>query len=306
MEETYQISHAEEVGQTTAAADSESAIQAIRRQAADDDQARKMMELLEVGKLVGRAQSAHVLSKMADVIHVSQLRALKTTARAAGLTWAQACEIIGYNTKTADQYLRLGDALGDGFVADMSAIGVSIRTLETARKLPEEARRRLLSGEAVDLEQTTKEQLTRCIREMAAENQTALDEANKARKKAEAAQAKALATLGDVSQALELARQGLPADDAEAMERVRRREMEIISHFVVIRNSLDIAQRDPYAIARISASLDLIARMAEATARTLLARAEGLEPNDEMLMAEARRLNAELAEADDRRPYPGV
>ncbi len=282
-----------------------------RLEAIQKDQA--MRAILELGIAAGRTQTTRVFSQMADAIAISQLRRIKEMAKAAGIPWAQACNMAGFSSKTADQYLRIANDLGDDFVADVSRLGVSIRTLEAARQLPEPVRRALASGEVVDLEAVTKEALTDAIRTLASEHASEKKALQDELKKAVKAQDKAIDKGADLAgqvenlkNELEALKEGLPADDKKALERLQAAERPIIAHLALVKNTLDIEGRDPGFVARLVSGLQLIEVMARLTVSVVMARAEGLEPNPEALEDEAQGLNEDIAHHDGRAPHPGV
>lgn len=213
----------------------------------------------------------------------------------------------------ADKYLRLGTALGDDWVANALAIGVTIRTLETARQLPEPVREKLTSGEVVDLERVSKEELTRVIRELAEEHakeKARLEEEKaseaKAREKAEAKLEETGEKLAEVEREARTLAEGLPPDDAEALEVLRKGERDAVMWLVRIKNTVNIAGRDPMFQARLLSSLNLVAELAQATADILIAQAEGEDVDEDYLLSSVHALNRDAAKYDGREPYAGV
>lgn len=275
--------------------------------------ARKEKDLdaeAEINICAGRIQATKVITTFAEVLTVSQLRRIKELGKEAGKTWKEVCDRIGISTKMADQYLRLGADLGDDFVADVSAIGVSIRTLEAARKLPEDVRKRLTSGEVVDLEEVSKEELTEVIKDLAQENRKALDakdelleDETKARRKAENNAKETQQRLEATAQELANLKAGLPADDAEAIAAIQNMESKIIPMLMVLRYT-SMEGRSPEAKARIIASVSLVEETSKWTGNSLAAKAEGFEPDDDRLGRHARMTADEIA-ASDGKTVPG-
>ena len=221
MSETHDAQY-EVAGQVTGALEDSGKLEASKMalQAKDDDIAGR--QLRELFLRAGRIQASKVIASFAESLTVSELREIKSLSKAAGITWVDTCQAIGISTQTGDKYLRLANDLSDDFFATASGLGVSLRILETARKLPEDAKQKLLSGEVVDLETTTKEQLTRVIREMAAEHQEQHDETKKALRSAEKKAQKAESEVKGLEESLELAKAGLSPDEAEAQAEVLR------------------------------------------------------------------------------------
>ncbi|MFH2125451.1 MAG: hypothetical protein ABIK12_02990, partial [Pseudomonadota bacterium] len=225
------------------------------------------------------------------------------------VAWTKACEMFALSSKTADQYLRLADSLSDEFVGGCRQIGVSIRALETARKLPEKVRQRLTTGEVIDLETVSKEELTSVIKdlagehgkELAAKDQALVDE-RKAKTKAED-KAKGLGErLTTLQTELGNLKAGLPVDDAEAIKIIQDIEKKILPLLAVYRHTTKMAGRSPEAVSRILASLELVKEVAEWTGNHLAAKAEGEEPDDEALGAGADMLADDIAAHDGKRP----
>jgi hypothetical protein len=272
-----------------------------------------MRAILDLGIAAGRAQTARVFSQMADVIQVSQLRRIKEMAKAAGIPWAQACNLAGFSSKTADQYLRIANDLGDDFMADVSRLGVSIRTLEAARQLPEPVRQALAQGEVVDLEAVSKEALTDVIKQLAADHakenaaaQEALEKETKRAARADDQYIKAKAEAADLAQELEAQKLGLPAEDAAALELILTEERKIIPWLVRVKNTTYLEGRDPHFVARLVNHLNLIGELALATGHVLSSLAAGDEPNEELINHGARLANRDCATFDQRDPYPGI
>ena len=286
-------------------------LEVLQSKIQDQEQSEATQNLMDMAVRAGRIQTAKVLGKMADVIHVSQIRELKDLSREAGIPWIKASEMFGFSSKTADQYLRLGSELGDDFVADMSAIGVSVRALEAARKLPEEVREKLTTGEVIDLEEVSKDQLTTVIKDLARDHtqelsakEEALGKESKAKQKAERKAQELGEHLRALQEELDHLRAGLPADDAEALETIQGIEKKVIPLLMVLRHT-KMQERSPEAKARIITSLELVRAVAEWTSNHLAALAEGDQPDDEVLGMEARRLGDEIAASDGAAP-PGL
>ncbi|MGD9123798.1 MAG: hypothetical protein PVG60_01835 [Desulfarculaceae bacterium] len=298
---------AEEAMELTRVEEDTMSLEALRGAALDAKQTEALRQFEQIAIRVGRVQAANLMSRFANSLHVSQLRALKALSKEAGYTWKRACQMVGMSTKMADQYLRLGDALGDDFVADSRRLGVSVRALEEARQLPEEDREALAAGEIVDLSQASKEQLTEAIHTLAqghakreAETQAALQKETKAKTRAETKLDKTATELEQTQAELEAQRLGLPADDAEALAAIRKEERNIIPHLVRIKNTLEFSGRDPQFAARVVNHCQLIAELAQATANVIACRAAGDEYDDEALLSGAEALNQEAAKFDKR------
>ena len=192
MDELTRESAAAEAEQLTGAHVGENALAVVEETVAAVEHTEAMRAMLEIGKAAGRVQSAQVFGNVADAITVSQLQQMKATHKDAGLTWEQTCGLIGISRRTADLYLKQAADLGDDFFGNCRRLGVSVRTLESARQLPEPVRQALAQGEVVDLETVSKEALTDVIKQLAGEHakekstaQEALDKESKAREKAE-------------------------------------------------------------------------------------------------------------------------
>ncbi|MFH2125794.1 MAG: hypothetical protein ABIK12_04715 [Pseudomonadota bacterium] len=193
-------------------------------------------------------------------------------------------------------------------MADMSAIGVSIRALEAARRLPEDVRKRLTCGEVVDLEEVSKEELTEVINALSREHSQALatkDEAltkeSKAREKAEAKAKETQQRLEATAQELANLKAGLPEDDEEAMQIIRDIEHKILPHLAVIMLT-KMQGRSPKAVSRITASLKLIEGQAKWAHDRLADMADGVEIDDEALGEDARYWADEIARGGEPRP----
>ncbi|MCF8066382.1 MAG: hypothetical protein K9K65_06135 [Desulfarculaceae bacterium] len=284
-------------------------LEVLQAQVKDQGQAVAVQKLVDMGVRAGRAQTAQVAGKLLTVIHISQLRELKDIAKEAGVPWAKACVMFGFSSKTADLYLRQGAELGDNFVANMLAIGVPVRALEIARKLPENVRQRLTTGEVIDLETVSKEELTSVIKDLAGEHgkelaakDQALADERKAKTKAED-KAKGLGErLTNLQTELGNLKAGLPVDDAEAIKIIQDIEKKILPLLAVYRHTTKMAGRSPEAVSRILASLELVKEVAEWTGNHLAAKAEGEEPDDEALGAGADMLAEDIAAHDGKRP----
>jgi hypothetical protein len=276
-------------------------------------QNQAMQTILEIGKTAGRIQAAEIFANVSDAIRVGQLRSLKESYKSAGLTWAEACGIVGISTQRADQVLRLCNSLGEDFIANSERLGLSFRTLEAARQLPEPIRQALTSGDVVDLEAITKDQLTQVIKDLSHEHakdkrvvEEALAEEAKRASRAETKAKKATAKAEELAEELAAQLEGLPAEDKRALGLVLDAERAVVSHLARIKNTLDLAGRSPAFIGRLQSSLSMIEATARYTNFVVQARAEGQEPNEDTLGHEARLLNADLAEHDERQPYPGI
>ena len=302
-----------EAEQLTQAQAAENALTVVEEEAGALEMNQAMRTMLEIGKAAGRVQSAQIFGHVADSIHVSQLRQLKATHKGAGLSWEQTCKMVGISRRTAERYLSLADELGDEFFGHCAQIGLSVRTMDAARQLPEDVRRALASGEVVDLEAVTKEALTDAIRTLASEHASEKKALQDELKKAVKAQDKAIdkgadlaGKVEDLTSELEALKEGLPADDKKALARLQEAERPIIAHLALVKNTLDIEGRDPGFVARLVSGLRLIEVMARLTVSVVMARAEGLEPNPEALEDEAQGLNEDIAHHDGRAPHPGV
>ncbi len=272
--------------------------------------------MLEIGKAAGRVQSAQIFGHVADSIQVSQLRQLKSMHKQAGLSWEQTCNMIGISRRTAERYLSLADELGDDFFGHCAQIGLSVRTMEAARHLPEEVRQALAQGEVVDLETVSKEALTDAIRQLA--NQHAkvsaaaaesLGKEVKAREKAEKKAKEAAEQAEALAAELEAQKEGLPAEDKKALEQLRQVEFSVVAHLVRIKNTLELGDRDPGFIARLMGSLSLIENLAALTAKVVAARVDGQEMDEEAYAtaaAGAQADNLDNAVYDQRSAYPGI
>ncbi|MFH1035620.1 MAG: hypothetical protein V1806_14015 [Pseudomonadota bacterium] len=272
-----------------------------------------MQTMLEIGKAAGRVQSAQIFGHVADSIQVSQLRQLKATHKNAGMSWDQTCKMVGISRRTAERYMSLADELGDDFFGHCAQIGLSVRTMDAARQLPEPVRQALAQGQVVDLEAVSKEALTDAIRQLASEHakeMQGLEEQVKAERKAlDKAVGKHIEAADKASQLeqeLESLREGLDADEARVLRALHEAERPIAAHMVRIKNTLDLSHRSPAFIARLVSGLEFIRALADYTAQTVLARAEGLEPDEDALGAEARQLNQDLADSDGAAPHPGI
>lgn len=294
-----------EAEQITTAHQNEMALELAQRLGLEKQQAAALVAMQAVSLRAGRIQAAKLINGFAECLTVSQIRELKATYKEAGITWAQACQQAGISHKTADRYLAIADDLGDEFMTNVRHLGVSIRALEQARALPEPVKQKLIAGQMVDPKDASKEQLTQLIRDLSKEHAQAEAEAESAIKKEtrakERAEDKAKA-LADENEAL---REGLPAEDRQALVQLQEQERATVAFLVRVKNTLDLGVRDPHFVARLTNSLELIAGLAEVTANVVTARAQGIEPNEDQ-GAEVRELNEMLAEADNREPHPGV
>ena len=277
--------------------------------------------MLEIGKAAGRVQSAQIFGHVADSIHVSQLRRLKEIHKTAGLTWAQACEIVGIARRTADRYLNLADELGDDFFGHCAQIGLSVRAMDAARQLPEPVRQALAQGEVVDLETVSKEALTDVIRQLAndhakerAELERDLAAERKLGKKALDKAAKLSDERDALTQEVEALKEGLSGDDKRDLDRLRHVESTAMAFLVSVKNTLEVKGRDPVFRARLFSFLSLLQNMCDFTASVLQARLEGPEVEMEFYQSErgqaqealTRGDNEDAAHHDQRAPYPGV
>lgn len=268
--------------------------------------------MLEIGKAAGRVQSAQIFGHVADSIHVSQLRQLKAIHKQAGLSWEETCNMIGISRRTAERYLSLADELGDDFFGHCAQIGLSVRTMETARQLPESVRRSLAQGDVVDLETVSKEALTDAIRQLAGEHakekaelERDLAAERKLSKKALDKGARAVEERDALAAEMESLREGLVANESRALAALREAERPIVAHMVRLKNTLDLAGRSPAFIARLVSGLEMIRALADLTGKVILARVEGLEPDEEALGVEAHQLNHDIADHDGAAPHPG-
>jgi len=307
---------AAEAEQVTDAHATENALTVVGEDVAAVEHTEAMQRILEVGKLVGRVQSAQVLATVADSIQASQLRQLKDLHKDAGLTWEQTCNIIGMSRRTADLYLKQAADLGDDFFGNCRRLGVSVRTMEAARQLPEPVRQALAQGEVVDLETVSKEALTDAIRTLAIEHAKesaaaaeSLGKETKAREKAEKKAKEAAEKAEALAAELEAQKEGLPAEDKKALEQLRQVEFSTMAFLVRIKNTLEVAERDPGFMARVMGSLSLIENMAALTSKVISARMNGEEMDEEayaLAAAGAQADNLDNANFDQRAAYPGI
>lgn len=286
----------------------------VAEDAAGDLQLNQAMQtILELGKSVGRVQSAQVLATVADSIQVSQLRQLKEIHKEAGFTWEQTCKIIGIARRTADLYLKQADELGDDFFGNCRRLGVSFRTMDAARQLPEPVRQALAQGEVVDLEAVSKEALTDAIKQLVTEHakekrdlEESLTRERKSVSKAVDKHLRAAEQASLLTQELESLREGLSPDEARVLRSLHEAERPIIAHMARVKNTLDLSHRSPAFIGRLVAGLELIRAMSDFTAQVVLARAEGMEPDEDVQGTEARQLNQDIAAYDGTAPHPGI
>jgi hypothetical protein len=284
-------------------------LEVLQSKIKDQERAEATEKLMSIAMRAGRIQASKAIATFAECLTVSQLRELKGIYGEAGLTWAETCKLIGISHKTADRYLAIADDLGDEFMTNVRHLGVSIRTLESARALPADVRRRLTSGEVVDLEQVSKEELTEVIKDLAREHQKELaakDEAlgkeTKGREKAEAKAKETQERLEATVAELAALKAGLPADDEEAMKIVRDIEGKILPALAVYRFTTKMKGRGDAAISRILASLSLIRHCAEWTEDVLYNRAKGLPRQEEDYAEGAERLADDIEAHDGKRP----
>lgn len=284
-------------------------LEVLQSKIKDQEQAESTEKLMSIAMRAGRIQASKAIATFAECLTVSQLRELKALHEDAGLTFAEICKLVGISHKTAYRYLSIADELGDEFVSNVRQLGVSIRTLESARALPAGVRERLTTGEVIDLETVSKEELTSVIkdlagehgRELAAKDQALADE-RKAKTKAED-KAKGLGErLTNLQTELGNLKAGLPVDDAEAIKIIQDIEKKILPLLAVYRHTTKMAGRSPEAVSRILASLELVKEVAEWTGNHLAAKAEGEEPDDEALGAGADMLAEDIAAHDGKRP----
>ncbi|MCA1988729.1 MAG: hypothetical protein LDL07_06225 [Desulfarculus sp.] len=272
--------------------------------------------MLEIGKAAGRVQSAQIFGHVADSIQVSQLRQLKSMHKQAGLSWEQTCNMIGISRRTAERYLSFANELGDDFFGHCAQIGLSVRTMEAARQLPEPVRQALAQGEVVDLETVSKEALTQVIRDLASEHareKNELEQTLAAERKTGKKTLDKAAELTDqvksLAAELEAQKEGLPAEDKKALEQLRQVEFSVVAHLVRIKNTLELGDRDPGFIARLMGSLSLIENLAALTAKVVAARVDGQEMDEEAYAtaaAGAQADNLDNAAFDQRAAYPGI
>lgn len=280
------------------------------RLAATQDGVRKQA-VMDILTLTGRVQSAEFMGHIANALAINQLRRIKDLCEPAKITWRQACKLIGISTQRADQRLRQADALGEEFIANSERLGVSFRTLEAARLLPEPVREKLVAGEVVDLEKVTKEELTEVITGLARDHQKELAAAHDALTKETKGREKAVAKVTETQDRLEAARQelealraGLPADDDEALKIIQDIEHKILPALAVYRYT-KMAGRSDAAVSRILASLSLIGHCAEWTEQTLYFRAKGQaveESTEKEIIKGAEMLADDIEAHDGKRP----
>jgi len=114
-------------------------------------------------QLLGQAQMAQAISKIADVSALLKLKYVKENKlyrhmcdkeNADGrqfLTWAGYCKMLGTSSSAIDEDLMNLSTLGEEALSEMQRIGLGTRELRKLRKLPEEERNLVISGEAVDV-----------------------------------------------------------------------------------------------------------------------------------------------------------
>ncbi|MBU4278209.1 MAG: hypothetical protein KKC30_15820 [Proteobacteria bacterium] len=284
-------------------------LEVLQSKIKDQDQAESTEKLMSIAMRAGRIQASKAIATFAECLTVSQLRELKALHGAANLTWAETCKMVGISHKTADRYLAIADDLGDEFMTNVRHLGVSIRTLETARALPADIRKRLTTGEVIDLETVSKEELTSVIKDLAGEHgkelaakDQALADERKAKTKAEDKASGLGDRLTTIQTELNNLKAGLPVDDAEAIKIIQDIEKKILPLLAVYRHTTKMAGRSPEAVSRILASLELVKEVAEWTGNHLAAKAEGEEPDDEALGAGADMLANDIAAHDGTRP----
>ena len=274
------------------------------------DEAMSMM--LEMGKMAGRIQSAQIFGHVSDSIQVSQLQKMKEIYKVAGITWEEACNIIGINRRTADRYLKLAAELGADFFGHCDRLGISFRALEAARQLPEPVREKLTQGEVVDLEAVSKSELTRVIKELADERATEKAEAEKEAKKKDKALEKAQAASAELTEkveALETENQalssGLDASDAGVWQEIQAIEKEFVMGIIRIRNTRDVPEMSGMLYNRLAASLLFMEALARDTSMHLATKREDGElPGEDWGFEESRQLAQQLAGVDGTEPYP--
>lgn len=274
------------------------------------EQTQAVQLIQELSIRAGRVQAAKLMSNFSDAVLVSQLREAKAKAKAAKIPWGQVCDTIGISIRTADQYLKLAADLGDDFYSACRQLGLSVRTLEAARRLPEDIRQKLIAGEIVDPESATAEQLTGVIRDLAKEHAQEKEVSAAELKKEQKAKAKAEKqaedwefAADDLGRQLDAIKLGLSINDNKALLQLKEAETNIIMRLTTIRNTTAVSDRDDALVLRILNSLALIQEYAEATLHTIAAKAEGQIPDEEALLGQAQQYNQQAAAADGREPY---
>lgn len=299
-----------EAAAATDAAKREIALAILGEGKADMEQADILQNAQELSLCAGRIQAAKLITGFAECLTVSQIRKVKSSYKKLGITWAQACQVIGISHKTADRYMAIADKLSDDFWDTVRHLGVSIRTLEAARRLPEDIRQKLIAGEIVDPESATAEQLTGVIRDLAKEHAQEKEVSAAELKKEQKAKAKAEKqaedwefAADDLGRQLDAIKLGLSINDNKALLQLKEVETHIIMRLTTIRNTTAVSDRDDAIVLRILNSLALIQEYAQATYHTIAAKAQGQIPDEEALLSKAQQYNQQAADADGREPY---
>ncbi|MFH2125738.1 MAG: hypothetical protein ABIK12_04430, partial [Pseudomonadota bacterium] len=177
-----------------------------------------------------------------------------------------------------------------------------------ALRIPEDVRKRLTTGEVVDLNLVTKDELAEVIHDLVIEHSQALatkaeaiTEEQKATNKAEDKARRLEERVGALDKEMANLKAGLPADDAEAMQIIRSVESKIVPLLMMYRHT-KMAGRSPEAVGRIVASLELVRELAEWTGKSLAAKAAGEEPDDDALGAGAHMVANDIAAHDGHLP----
>jgi hypothetical protein len=297
--------------EVTDALETEGQIEASKERLAEVQQNQITQNLLSIGKAIGRVQSAQIFGNVANSIQVTQLRKLKEECKAIDLTWGQACELIGVSRRTADMYLKMAADLGEDFFGNCRQIGLSFRTLDAARQLPAPVRDKLTTGEVVDLEEVSKEQLTRVIKDLAEEHAAEKAELKKSKENADKAfekvleQAEANAERANKLQAENKAlSKGLEPGESETLELIKEKELELSLWMIRIKATEKISSMSPELYSRLTGSLRYMKLLTEAIESHV--HNEWLptgQHNEEDVFSSVNEQDQILAESDGRGPY---
>ena len=260
----------------------------------------------------GRVQMAHVMTEVGTRVSIEQLREMRELSQSAKIPWSQVCEKMDISRQHANRLLKQGDALGDEFWNTCSGVGLSFRTVETARQLPAPVREKLTQGEVIDLEDVGKEQLTRVIKELADEHAEERAEAEKEAKKKDKALEKSEAKNTELTEKVEALEtenralsSGLDAGDASTWEQIQAIEKAFVMGIVRIRNTPGMQEMSAMLYNRIAASLLFMEALARDTSMHLATkREEGELAGEDWGYEESRELARQLAGVDNTEPYP--
>ena len=117
------------------------------------------ISLQELFQGLGRYEASTVFSKIANVLGISQLRAIKESKAYRQLkgvkssdghefsgTWADVATLLGVSVSKLDEDLGMAETFGEEAFRSMQSIGIGYRDLRQLRKLPDDSQKAVIEA----------------------------------------------------------------------------------------------------------------------------------------------------------------